>query len=100
MRTLEVEGGHALKGAVVAPPDKSITHRALFFAALGVKGLRTLRNVVLGQPSAQGISDLTESTNIAALNRLMLGVLAGERSLLQRADLPLGTSILAIARRR
>jgi SAM-dependent methyltransferase len=72
----------------------------LFFAALGVKGLRTLRNLVFGKPAASGIGDLTESTNIAAINRLMLGVLAGERSLLQRGGLPLGTSILAIARRR
>jgi 3-phosphoshikimate 1-carboxyvinyltransferase len=34
-RTLIVEGGAELRGLVVAPPDKSITHRALFFGALG-----------------------------------------------------------------
>jgi 3-phosphoshikimate 1-carboxyvinyltransferase len=34
-RTLAVEGGMKLAGLVVAPPDKSITHRALFFGALG-----------------------------------------------------------------
>lgn len=35
MATLFIEGGRELTGSVVAPPDKSITHRALFFAALG-----------------------------------------------------------------
>src|SRR5262245_29703977 len=35
MATLFIEGGRELSGSVVAPPDKSITHRALFFAALG-----------------------------------------------------------------
>ncbi|MCK6548366.1 3-phosphoshikimate 1-carboxyvinyltransferase [Myxococcota bacterium] len=32
---LVVDGGRTLRGRVVAPPDKSITHRALFTAALG-----------------------------------------------------------------
>lgn len=71
----------------------------LFFAALGVKGLRTLRNAVLGPPPIHSIADLTEAKNFAPLNRLMLGVLAGERRYLERATLPLGTSLLAIARR-
>src|SRR5215468_11406823 len=35
VRTLVVEGGATLTGLVTAPPDKSITHRALFLAALG-----------------------------------------------------------------
>jgi 3-phosphoshikimate 1-carboxyvinyltransferase len=35
MSTLVVEGGRELSGSLVAPPDKSITHRALFLAALG-----------------------------------------------------------------
>src|SRR5262245_8182699 len=35
MSTLVIEGGRALAGSIVAPPDKSITHRALLFAALG-----------------------------------------------------------------
>lgn len=33
--TLEIEGGRRLEGLVIAPPDKSITHRALLLAALG-----------------------------------------------------------------
>jgi 3-phosphoshikimate 1-carboxyvinyltransferase len=35
MSILIIEGGRELQGEVIAPPDKSITHRALFFAALG-----------------------------------------------------------------
>src|SRR5688500_17532948 len=35
MSTLIIEGGRELSGVLVAPPDKSITHRALFFASLG-----------------------------------------------------------------
>ncbi|HNN93445.1 MAG TPA: methyltransferase domain-containing protein [Pseudomonadota bacterium] len=72
----------------------------LFFAALGVKGLRTLRDATLGRPVASSISDLTESKNHAALNRLMLAALAPEQRWLRHATLPLGTSILAIAQRR
>lgn len=72
----------------------------LFFAALGVKGLRTLRDLVRGRSQPQGIGELTEAKNIALLNRLMLSVLAPERRWLPDRRLPLGTSILAIARRR
>jgi len=71
----------------------------LFFAALGMKGVRLLKNAIAGGEAARGIADLTESKNIEALNRVMLGVLAGERRWLERATLPLGTSILVIARR-
>jgi 3-phosphoshikimate 1-carboxyvinyltransferase len=35
MATLSVEGRVRLAGEIVAPPDKSISHRALIFAALG-----------------------------------------------------------------
>jgi SAM-dependent methyltransferase len=72
----------------------------LFFAALGMKGARLLKSAIAGGEKARGIADLTESKNIEALNRVMLGVLSGERRLLERATLPVGTSILAIARRR
>lgn len=72
----------------------------LFFAALGMKGVRTLKDAIAGGEKARGIADLTESKNIEPLNRVMLGVLSAERLWLERAPLPLGTSILAIARRR
>lgn len=73
----------------------------LFFAAAGVKGLRTLRNVVSRAPEAEHIGELTESKNVDALNRLVVGAHAPERMWLaaQRA-LPFGTSVLAIARAR
>lgn len=35
MTDLLIEGGRSLKGELTAPPDKSITHRALFLSALG-----------------------------------------------------------------
>lgn len=72
----------------------------LFFAALGMKGVRLAKNAIAGGQAARGIGDLTESKNIEALNRVMLGVLAGERRWLDRGTLPLGTSIFVIARRR
>jgi SAM-dependent methyltransferase len=72
----------------------------LFFAALGMKGARLLKSAIASGEKARGIADLTESKNIEALNRVMLGVLSGERAWLERATLPVGTSILAIARCR
>jgi hypothetical protein len=72
----------------------------LFFAALGMKGVRTLKNAISRGETAKNIADLTESKNIDVLNRIMLGVLSGERRWLEQSTLPLGTSILAIARRR
>jgi SAM-dependent methyltransferase len=72
----------------------------LFFAALAMKGLRTVRSALRGQAPARDISELTESANVAVLNRLMLGVLEPERLWLGRGELPFGTSILAIARAR
>jgi SAM-dependent methyltransferase len=72
----------------------------LFFAALGVKALRLAKNAIVGETKAKGIGDLTESTNIEVLNRVMLGVLAGEKRVLEHGSLPFGTSILAIARPR
>lgn len=68
----------------------------LFFAALGMKVLRGLRGE---QPAAQDISDMTEAKNVASLNRVMLAALAPERAWLPTGSLPLGTSIMAIARR-
>lgn len=72
----------------------------LFFAALGMKTVRLLKNTIAGGEKARGIGDLTESKNIEVLNRIMLGVLSGERRWLERKTLPLGTSIMVIARCR
>jgi hypothetical protein len=72
----------------------------LFFAALGMKTVRTLKNAITRGAKAQGISELTESKNIEMLNTIMLGVLANERRWLERSTLPVGTSIFVIAKRR
>ena len=73
----------------------------LFFAALGVKGVRTLRAAVAPPPEATHMKELAESKNVDVLNRLMVGVHAPERRWLAgRHALPLGTSVLAIARVR
>lgn len=58
MSVLVVEGGRSLRGHLVAPPDKSITHRALILAALGEGACRVA-------PIGQGRD-----------NRATLGVLA------------------------
>ena len=71
----------------------------LFFAALGVKALRRLRQVV--QPGARqspGISAMAEARNHPALNRIVLGALAPERLWLRDARCPLGTSLVCVAR--
>lgn len=72
----------------------------LFFAAAGVKGLRTLRDAVRGKQPPVAMQALTEARNNAALNRGMLALLASERKWLARRDLPLGTSVLVLARPR
>jgi SAM-dependent methyltransferase len=72
----------------------------LFFAAAAVKGVRTVRDAVRGKPAPVPIEELTETTNHPALNRGMLSLLALERAWLARRDLPLGTSILVVARPR
>jgi hypothetical protein len=43
---------------------------------------------------------LTEGKTTRALSRLVLGLLAPERSWLKHGNLPLGTSILVLARPR
>ncbi len=70
----------------------------LFFAALGVKGLRRARDLV-APPAGAGVAELVEGQSSAPVNRLMSLVLAFERPWLERARLPFGTSILAIARK-
>lgn len=73
----------------------------LFFAAAGVKGLRTLRAAVAPPRAASHITELTESKNVSLLNRLVVGAHAPERSwLARRGSLPFGTSVLALARVR
>ena len=71
----------------------------LFFAALGMKSLRAGRRAVLGAPAAPAsIVELTESRSIPTINRVILRLLSLESRWLQQRDLPLGTSILCVAR--
>jgi SAM-dependent methyltransferase len=72
----------------------------LFFAALAVKGLRAFRKAVREGAAPTEISQLTESLSDPVLNQIMLAALEPERRWLARGALPLGTSILAIARCR
>jgi SAM-dependent methyltransferase len=73
----------------------------LFFAAAGVKTLRTLREAVAPAPKASHMSELTESTNVPLLNRVVVGAHLPERMwLAARRTLPFGTSLLALARTR
>ena len=73
----------------------------LFFAAAAVKGLRGVRAGLAGKPPAARYDELTEARNNAALNRTMLGSCwALEQRWLQHHDLPLGTSVLVLARPR
>jgi SAM-dependent methyltransferase len=71
----------------------------LFFAAAAVKGARLARRALAGPPpAAAGIAELTEAKSNAALNRAMLALLSAEARWLRRRDLPLGTSVLVLAR--
>jgi hypothetical protein len=71
----------------------------LFFAAAAVKAVRLVRNA-LGRPPepAQAITDLAEAKTTPTLSRLVLGLLAPERTWLRYRNLSLGTSILVLAR--
>lgn len=73
---------------------------ALFFAALGVKGLRRGRALLKPPEKAASISDLAESKSIAVVNRLALAALKPELSWLRKGDLPFGTSLLAVLKPR
>jgi SAM-dependent methyltransferase len=70
----------------------------LFFAAAAVKAARTTRDLVRGPAGPVAFESMAETTNNRALNAVMLRVLAAERRLLERRDLPLGTSVLVLAR--
>ena len=73
----------------------------LFFAAAAVKAVRLVGRALRGQAVSPGaITDLAEGKTTPALSRLVLGLLAPERSWLRRGNLPLGTSILVLARPR
>ena len=70
----------------------------LFFAALGVRGLRVLRSAMGTRLEAQHIGGLWESKNVKILNRVVIDIHSPERWWLTRHGLPFGTSVLAIAR--
>jgi len=73
----------------------------LFFAAIGVKGLRKVRDAFAPAPGAENIGDLLETRTSDLLNRVVLGVHRPERRwLAARRALPFGTSLLALARAR
>lgn len=65
---LEVSGGRPLRGRVRVPGDKSISHRALIFAALA-EGTSTLRNLASG-------ADVGATARV--LSALGVGVEAGD----------------------
>lgn len=69
----------------------------LFFAALGVKALRSARDAVLGAPPpAESIDELTETTTSPLLSSFVLAVLSAEMPAVDRRRLPFGTSLLAV----
>lgn len=73
----------------------------LFFAALGVKGLRKIRELVAPAPKAEHMSELSEAKNVDILNKVVVTAHAPERMWLGgKRGLPLGTSVLAVARPR
>jgi SAM-dependent methyltransferase len=72
----------------------------LFFAASVVKGLRGVRDLVKPVPPPTSISELTEASPHPALNATLLRMLTGETAWLKNRDLPLGTSLLCVARPR
>ena len=70
----------------------------LFFAAGGVKALRWARASLLGTAPPARFESMAETKNHVALNAAMLRLLGLERRWLRTRDLPLGTSILILAR--
>ena len=56
-RLLEVSGGQQLTGRVIPPPDKSVSHRVLFFAALG-DGVSRIRPVSAGEDNRSTVRAL------------------------------------------
>jgi hypothetical protein len=73
----------------------------LFFAAVAVKALRLVGRKLGGRTDPPGaITDLTEAKTSRGLSGLVLSLLAPERGWLRYGNLPLGTSILVLARPR
>jgi 2-polyprenyl-3-methyl-5-hydroxy-6-metoxy-1,4-benzoquinol methylase len=73
----------------------------LFFAAGLVKLVRSARNAVLGKPELPSdMGELTEARTNPLINRVMLALLALENPARRKLGLPLGTSILCVARAR
>jgi hypothetical protein len=70
----------------------------LFFAALAVKSLRAGRARLRGRPPAPRFDALLEARSNPVLNRVMTSVLAPERVWLRHGNVPLGTSVLIVAR--
>jgi SAM-dependent methyltransferase len=70
----------------------------LFFADAGVKAARALRNLAAPPRGRAAFASMAETTHPRALNAAMLRILGPERAWLARADLPLGTSALVLAR--
>lgn len=72
---------------------------SLFWAALAVKAGRVVRDRWRGGASDYRLEELTEAGFTAPrLNDVMVRVLGLERPILHRSGLPLGTSLLALAR--
>lgn len=69
----------------------------LFFAAAGVKAARAVRDLVKAAAPTT-FENMAETTNHPALNAAMLQLLGAERRWLVHRDLPLGTSLLVLAR--
>jgi SAM-dependent methyltransferase len=72
----------------------------LFFAAGALKCLRGVRDRIKMAPPPASISELAEATPHPAINATLLKVLAAEKTWLSDRDLPLGTSLLCVARPR
>jgi SAM-dependent methyltransferase len=72
----------------------------LFFAAAAVKGLRRARDLVIRAKPVRSYSELVEANPGPTLNALMARVLSAEKSWLAKRDLPLGTSLICVARPR
>lgn len=91
----------ALDGAGFEPLRMTHFFLPLFFPAALVKVLRAVRDRLFGHRPPGRITDLVETRNPRLLDALLAPALRLERARLARGgDLPFGTSLLAVARRR
>jgi SAM-dependent methyltransferase len=98
-RRFTLEGARALaEGAGFEIERSTYFFFPLFFAAGGVKALRLARQTWLGPAGPPRFDAMAETKNHPALNAAMLRLLALERRWLRNRDLPLGTSVLILAR--